>query len=141
MSFTAVSLSVYTFFAALTDIRQNKIYNSYALAGFFAGLILRTLTGGLAGMGQALLGALLAAAALIPVYLLRAIGGGDVKLLVAVAVFLPVKQMLFVLGASFVLAAGIGSVLFLASRGTVRRIRFAVPVFLGVMLLTVLTGG
>jgi prepilin peptidase CpaA len=73
--------------AGWSDIRTRRIPNILTLSGLIMGLVLRAMDGltplahGLAGAGVALLIAL-------PFFAVRALGGGDVKLLVAIGAFM-----------------------------------------------------
>lgn len=66
--------------AALTDLRSRTVPNWLVAAGAAAGLSLG-LTGGGAGPAGSLLGGLAGFCVFFPFYLLRGMGGGDVKLM------------------------------------------------------------
>jgi len=82
-----VSLAALVVVAAVYDIRFRRIPNWLALAGFSIALILNTAILHLAGLERAALGAGLALALYLPLFALRAMGGGDVKLMVAIGAF------------------------------------------------------
>jgi prepilin peptidase CpaA len=84
--------------ACWTDVRTRRIPNRLVLLGTLAGLALNTLLppgagllstapGGL-GLSNALGGCALGLAALLPLYLLRTMGAGDVKLMAMTGAFL-----------------------------------------------------
>jgi prepilin peptidase CpaA len=69
--------------AAYTDLRSRRIPNWLTLSALGLGLGANTVLGGVAGGTTALLGVGLGLALLLPFYMLRAVGAGDVKLLAA----------------------------------------------------------
>lgn len=68
------------------DLRTMRVPNRVVLAGAACGLVLAALPGGI-GAGRAALGMGLGLAVFLPLYLLRAMGAGDVKLLAALGAF------------------------------------------------------
>ena len=138
MTLSTVVLSVLLFAAAMTDLLHNKIYNAHTVAMLTAGLLTSVIMGGFGALPSALLSALITFALMLPVYLIKGIGAGDVKLLTGAAAFLVPAQLPAFIGVSFVLAAVYGAGRLVVSRGKRRTIRFAVPVFLsGVILCAV----
>jgi len=90
--------------ASQSDLRQHRIPNVVSLAGLIAGLALHALADGLHGMLSGLAGAAVGLLCFAPFYLLRGMGGGDVKLLAAAGGFLGPQGAL--LAALFSLLAG-----------------------------------
>jgi prepilin peptidase CpaA len=95
------------FVAAWHDIRSRRIPNTLVLPGAIAGLLLNAMLphemGGL-GIFDSLAGLGLGLVLLLPPYLLRAMGAGDVKLMAMTGAFLGVKG---VVGAfMYILLAG-----------------------------------
>ena len=86
----------------MSDIRTRRIPNVLVLAGAGCGLALRTWSEGGAGMLDSFEGLALGMAFLLPLYLLRAAGAGDVKLMGAVGSFLGPEQMFGVVLCSFI---------------------------------------
>jgi prepilin peptidase CpaA len=70
--------------AAVYDFRFRRIPNWLNLSGFILGIGLNTLLFAQRGLLSALLGLLLALGLYIPLYLLRAMGAGDAKLMAAI---------------------------------------------------------
>jgi prepilin peptidase CpaA len=78
--------------AVWSDVRTGRIPNVLTLSGLALALALRTVSG-LGPLGAGLSGALLALLLSIPLFLIGGLGGGDVKLLVAVGAFLAPSQL------------------------------------------------
>jgi prepilin peptidase CpaA len=78
-----IALIGVTGISAVTDLYSRRIPNPVVVAGFAAGLILNTWLAGWGGLAQSLLGFGLAILIYVPLFLLRAMGGGDVKLMAA----------------------------------------------------------
>lgn len=98
--------------AVASDLCEHRIPNVAVLAGMAAGLLLHSLLpggdgflapapGGL-GFGRALQGLALGAAALLPLYALRAAGPGDVKLMAAVGAILGPDAVVPAIAGTFV---------------------------------------
>lgn len=73
--------------AAASDLRSRRIPNWLTLSGVVLGLGINTLLGGWHGFAIALGGCGLALAVYVPLYAVRALGAGDVKLMAAVGAF------------------------------------------------------
>jgi len=67
--------------AAVSDARTRRIPNALVAAGASAGLILNSWTGGGEGLTRSLLGLVAGFCVYLPFFLLRGMGGGDVKLM------------------------------------------------------------
>ncbi len=130
-SLTALALIMAA--ALMTDLRQRRIPNSLVLAALGAGLLTHLLgpangDGGLfaywpgaLGAKGALLGALTGLAVFLPLYALRAMGAGDVKLMAGIGSFAGPADMLNL--TLFILAmGGVLAVLRMLWSGTARRV-------------------
>jgi prepilin peptidase CpaA len=73
--------------AAFLDVRTGRIPNTLTLGGLIAGLLLRAFEG-IEPLAHGVLGAGLALLIALPFFALRALGGGDVKLLIVVGAFM-----------------------------------------------------
>jgi prepilin peptidase CpaA len=69
--------------SAITDLYSRRIPNPVIVAGFIAGVALNTWIGGWSGLLHSLSGFGLAILIYVPLFILRAMGGGDVKLMAA----------------------------------------------------------
>lgn len=106
--------------AAAFDVRYRRIPNWLVLTGFLAGLSLSFVFLRAPGLKDSLLGASLAFAVYFPLFALRAMGAGDLKLMVAVASFTGPLNWLFL----FLITALLGgalAVILLLYRGKLAR--------------------
>ncbi len=124
----AAALSAWLLLAAWIDLRTRRIPNWLVAGGMLAGLLLQAIaptgTGlfsyqwGSIGTLQALLGLATGLALFMPLYLLRAVGAGDVKLLAMVGVWMGPK-LLFSTTLLILLAGGVlALIVMLASRSS-----------------------
>jgi prepilin peptidase CpaA len=91
------------------DVRERRIPNWLVLVGLAAGIGLRVAAGAVPfGMGVA--GAALALVLTFPLFLLRGMGGGDVKLFAVAGAFLGPLAFLYALVASALIGGAIGLV-------------------------------
>ncbi|MEH7480150.1 prepilin peptidase [Neobacillus drentensis] len=115
-------LCILLLICVITDLKGRKIYNAVLFPCLLVALILNTITGGLHGLLEALLGTVVGLGILLIPYLFGGMGAGDVKLL---AVIGGIKGMGFVLMASLYMAfaGGIMAILiFLFHKGIKRRL-------------------
>jgi prepilin peptidase CpaA len=117
--------------AATIDVRTRRIPNVVVGVGMLCGLAAQSLTphgdglfafwwGGL-GPVQALLGLLLGLALFMPLYVLRALGAGDVKLLAMVGVWLG-PQLLLGTTLLIVLSGGAMALVMMFASGSARQV-------------------
>jgi prepilin peptidase CpaA len=113
-SLITVVLLLLLLIAAWQDIRHYRIPNALVFPGAIIGVLLHTLLpqelGGL-GILTALAGLGVGLAVLLPLYLLRAMGAGDIKLMAMIGAFVGPTSMLnvtlYILLAGGVLAIGV----------------------------------
>jgi prepilin peptidase CpaA len=118
-----ILLATLTATAAIFDIRFRRIPNWLVLAGIIAGFAWNTGAAGWSGLGNAAEGLLLGFILYFPLYLIRARGAGDVKLLAAVGAVTGPGNCLWV----FLLTAVLGGIIALivvTVQGRVRRTFF-----------------
>jgi len=80
---------------AVGDLRTRRIPNRLTLGTALAGLAVRGLTDGLAGLGDGLLGLVAGFSLLFGFYLMGGMGAGDVKALAALGTWLGLRLTLF----------------------------------------------
>ena len=101
--------------AVYCDLRSHRIPNTLNLVGLIGGLMLQSVAGGLQGLTAGVLGAGVGLACFAPLYVLRGMGAGDVKLLAAVGACLgPLGAFYAALGS--LLAGGLGAVSYVVWR-------------------------
>ena len=88
MDLSALGLVLMVAFGAAFDVGTRKIPNFITVGGLTVALVLRVATGGTDALVDGLLGALLAFLLTFPLFVLKGMGGGDVKLLTAAGAFL-----------------------------------------------------
>jgi prepilin peptidase CpaA len=106
--------------AAATDIFSRRIPNWLCLAAFSGGLLVHVVREGGAGVPMALGGAFLGLVVFLPLYLIRAIGAGDVKLVAGLGALLGPADLVSVL-VYCALVGGLMSMVMLARRGILQR--------------------
>jgi prepilin peptidase CpaA len=109
--------------AAVIDWRTMRIPNWLTLGGMVLGLAINAThsTSVGAGLGTAASGLAVGLLLLLPLYVLRLLGAGDVKLMATVGAFLGISPTLGAL-LYVVVAGGVAALLFTASRGTLGRL-------------------
>lgn len=80
----AVFLAVLVIVAAIYDVATRRIPNTVTMVGICAGLALNLWIQGWRGLVTGGLGILMGALVFLPLFLLRGMGGGDVKLMAAI---------------------------------------------------------
>ncbi|MFD0717385.1 prepilin peptidase [Paenibacillus sp. GCM10027626] len=117
---TTVCAAVILAYALITDLRTMLIPNKLTLPALLAGLLYHLAIDGIAGGGQALLGAIAGAGPLLIVYMLGGIGAGDVKLFAALGAWMGAAWILEMLMYAILYAGAVGLAL-LAMRGRFAR--------------------
>jgi prepilin peptidase CpaA len=128
-----ILLGILVAIAAIFDIRYRRIPNWLVLAGIIVGTAWNVSSSGLSGLGRAAAGLGLGFILYFPLYLLRARGAGDVKLLAAVGAITGPGNCLWI----FLLTAVLGGVIALILvlfRGRVRQTFFNVGWIIGDLL-------
>jgi len=90
------------------DVLEHRIPNALCALALTSGCVMHTLASGLGGLWFAVQGAAVGFIFLFPMYLLRGMGAGDVKLMAAVGSFLGPLGALFAAAAAMVIGALVG---------------------------------
>jgi prepilin peptidase CpaA len=106
--------------AAVYDFRYRRIPNWLVLSGLLLGLIVNTFLFEWAGLGRSLLGVGLACLIYFPLYLLRGMGAGDVKLMAAVGAIVGWTAWIGIFFFTAIVG-GMAAVALLASRSQLKR--------------------
>jgi prepilin peptidase CpaA len=106
--------------AAQADVRTRTIPNVITFPALLLGIATHTLLAGREGLGSSLTGMALAGAVLLPGWLFRWMGAGDVKLMAAVGAWLAWPQALIAVLASLVMG-GVISLVVAVRRGRLRQ--------------------
>lgn len=127
--------------AGVTDYRTMRIPNWLTVAGILVGLISSTLSAArpLDGFLGALAGMAVGFAVLLPLYMVRVMGAGDVKLMAAVGAFLGLPAILYAVLFTFIVG-GIAAVAFAITHRVSRRMAENVGAIAMSMTLAAMTG-
>lgn len=106
--------------AAATDLWRREIPNWLTLGAIIAGLVVHPALTGWEGFRLSMMGFLIAAVIFLPLFALRFLGGGDVKLMGAIGA-LAGHQNLLVVFLLDALLAGLAAVVLMIARGRVRQ--------------------
>jgi prepilin peptidase CpaA len=106
--------------AMVTDLRARLVPNALVLAGALTGMLLAALHPEGVGLLRALGGLALGFALFLPLYLLRAMGAGDVKLMAMTGAFIG-AEAIFEATLWVLLAGGALALVFALRRGVARR--------------------
>lgn len=119
--------------AVFTDLYKDKIYNVWVIPGLLTGLIF-SLSQGTDRFTNALLGVGATFLVLMPVYFVKGIAAGDVKLLLSTASFLSFQELYSCILFSFLIAGAIslGIIIFKREKKT---LHFAVPVLMSTLFV------
>lgn len=114
-------LSALLLAAAWSDMRSHRIPNALVLSGALAAVLLNAILPEASGILDSLAGAGVGLALLLPLYLLRAMGAGDVKLMAMVGAFLGPRDVTGAVLCTFV-AGGLLALVVAWQRGVLRKV-------------------
>ena len=125
--------------AAVIDYRSFRIPNRLTGTGLVLGLALGAIASGLDGFLSALGGAAAGMALLLPMYILRVMGAGDVKLMAAAGSFLGLSQIVPAVLAVFI-TGGVAALVFVVAHRCVPRLAANLKHVVQGAVLSVITG-
>jgi prepilin peptidase CpaA len=105
---TTTTLLAILVLAVLKDTRAHRIPNALTAVGICAGLLLQALAGGAPALLMGLAGLAVGIVTLLPFYIMRGMGAGDVKLMGAVGAFMGPNAVFIAAAATLVLGAVLG---------------------------------
>lgn len=114
MSILNIFVGLLLTLACLTDWRTRRIPNVLTLSAAAGAVLFHLITGGLPAVGWSLAGLILGAALFFPMFALRGMGAGDVKLLAAVGAWLGPGQVAIVALSTSLIGGAIAIVVALA---------------------------
>ena len=88
MTFTHFFVGALLALACISDVRTRRIPNALTFSAVATAVVFHLLTGGWSAAGWSFAGCLLGALLFFPMFALRGMGAGDVKLLAAVGAWL-----------------------------------------------------
>jgi prepilin peptidase CpaA len=109
--------------AGWTDLRARRIPNWITVPAFVVGVVVNTILNGRDGLKAALLGAVLGFGLLLPFYLLRSMGAGDLKFVVALGAFTGPSRLVDVLIGSVFVAGAMALALVIYKRRLLQTLR------------------
>ncbi len=107
--------------AAIYDAREERIPNKLILAGLLTGLGFCLQEAGVGGIIHFVWKALWPVSVLFVLFLIRAIGAGDIKLFSVISVFLSTEDTAYIIVASFLIGAFVSLLRILCRRQTYYR--------------------
>ena len=96
MSATHIAAAVLVLVACIPDLRHRRIPNNLTLSAAVVAVAFHAVISGWSGLGLSVSGWFLGAALFFPMFALRGMGAGDVKLLAAVGAWLGPAQVIWV---------------------------------------------
>jgi prepilin peptidase CpaA len=96
MSPAQIASIVLVLLACVPDVRTRRIPNTLTFGAALAAVVFHVVTSGWPGLRDSVAGWLLGAALFFPIFALRGMGAGDVKLLAAVGAWLGPAQVVWV---------------------------------------------
>lgn len=120
-----VAVATYAAVAAFSDLRTHKLPNWLTVPALFAALLFHGVTAGLGGLGLALGGFAVGFGIIFILWLLKGMGGGDVKFMGALGAWLgPLPTLyVFVLSTLFAIAGTIGMFFYDVSTHGYKRVK------------------
>jgi prepilin peptidase CpaA len=137
---TAAILVVLVICASVIDVRAHRIPNRLVASGAVIGLLTQVLAPGQGDWASSLGGIAMGMAVLMPMYVLRAMGAGDVKMMGMVGAFVGPTGVLAVALLTF-LAGGVLALAFALRKGAVLQMFQNVWTMLFGAAVSVLVGG
>lgn len=114
--------------AAWTDLKEERIPNYLIVIGFLAGIFYR-LSQGTGMLSEGLLGGIVPLFLFVPLFLIRAMGAGDIKLMSVMGIFLGVRSVLYAIVVAICFAAVFGVIRGIYRHTVLDRIKYLFAYF------------
>lgn len=115
---SALAVAIVGMAACVWDVRTQRIPNALTLSAAAVAIVFHAATSGLFGVGLSVSGWLMGALLFFPLFAVRGMGAGDVKLLAAFGAWLGPRDVLYVAAATAILGALFALTLVIARRRT-----------------------
>jgi len=119
-----IILFIFLLTAVYSDRRFGKIFNLQIVFGTAAGLLFRYYESGLSGALEGMFSFCIPVILLFPLFRIGTLGGGDIKLLAAAAVFLTPARTILFMGTAFLTGALEALVKMIKERNFFERFRY-----------------
>lgn len=106
------------------DFFFDKIFNEWILFSLIIGLSYAVWLGGAEGLVRAMISMTLPFVILYPLFMIGALGAGDVKLLAIMGCFFTIREVIFCLAGSFLIGAVLSLLKMLAEKNFLQRIKY-----------------
>lgn len=120
--------------AVVTDLESGRIYNAWLIPWTVSGVCLRLIRDGFPVLPALLFPAILTMLVLFPFYRTGGLGAGDIKLLMAVSVYLYPAEYASCLMAILLLSAFYACIILAVRKDFHRQLHLALPIAAGVLL-------
>lgn len=108
--------------SAIADLMTDRIPNGFVLLGTVIGIVASFSSG--RGLSDTLASMLLAFLLMYPLYMIGALGAGDVKLFILVGSFCKAGEFMVILAGAFVIGAGFSIVKLVTEKNAVERFQY-----------------
>ena len=119
-----IILFIFLLIAVYSDGRFGKIYNRQIIVGIVLGIGFRSYESGPPGIFSGLCSLMIPLLLLFPFFRIGTLGGGDIKLLATVAVFLTPAQTFLFMGVAFLNGAMMALLKMMKERNFVERFQY-----------------
>lgn len=125
--------------ATVMDVQTGCIRNSFILISFGAALIHQILVPGIQAVPISLLGILFSILLLFPLFMIKGLGAGDVKLFGIIGCFLTIcqyREILILIFLSLIIGLIQAMILSGVTRKFQRKIHFSIPILISTIIYT-----
>ena len=122
--------------ATVLDIHTGKIPNRFILLSLFSGFIFQILTKGVLILPASMLGTIFTIILLFPLFIMKGLGAGDVKLFAVIGSFLSITEYQTILNLIILslLIGGVQSIILICvHRKYQSKIHFTIPILLSTL--------